>query len=157
MPTIIKCTIQWLQKQLSIFLGCTRREVNGIIVLLCLLIGLVLLPLAFRLYLTRANQLVTNKGDIALLEETLIRIEQQSKKRVFKQVVFDINSANIRQLQQLQGIGSKLAHRIIKYKKILGGFVHQDKYKEVYGLPDKALKSLMKNSSIAPEAINLSV
>ncbi|MEM9858315.1 MAG: helix-hairpin-helix domain-containing protein, partial [Bacteroidota bacterium] len=46
---------------------------------------------------------------------------------------FDINEADTTQLKQLKGIGSVFSRRILKYRKLLGGFVTSDQLSEVYG------------------------
>lgn len=52
-------------------------------------------------------------------------------------LVVEINSADSVQLEQLPGIGSVLAKRIIKYRDLLGGFYSISQLKEVYGLSDQ--------------------
>jgi competence protein ComEA len=50
----------------------------------------------------------------------------------------EINSADSIALVKLPAIGPKLAHRIINYRKSLGGFYSIDQIKEVYGITDSA-------------------
>lgn len=52
----------------------------------------------------------------------------------------DINRADSVQLLPLPGIGPVFAGRIIKYRELLGGFVHLDQLREVYGLPEETLE-----------------
>ena len=47
----------------------------------------------------------------------------------------DINTCDSADLERLPGIGPVLSARIIKYRKLLGGFVKPGQLKEVYGLP----------------------
>jgi competence ComEA-like helix-hairpin-helix protein len=49
-------------------------------------------------------------------------------------VIVDINSADTTQLQVLKGIGTTFAHRIVKYRNLLGGFVKENQLLEVYGM-----------------------
>ena len=53
--------------------------------------------------------------------------------------VIDINRADSVSLLPLPGIGPVFAGRIIKYRDLLGGFVHPDQLREVYGLPVETL------------------
>jgi competence protein ComEA len=46
----------------------------------------------------------------------------------------ELNGADSTQLLTLPGIGPVFAHRIIKYRTLLGGYVLKDQLKEVYGL-----------------------
>jgi competence protein ComEA len=49
----------------------------------------------------------------------------------------DINSADSSQLESLPGIGPVLASRIIKYRKILGGYYDVAQLKEIYGMTEE--------------------
>lgn len=61
---------------------------------------------------------------------------------------FDINTADTVELVKVKGIGSKLALRIIKYRDLLGGFVHINQLHEVYGLSDFAINELTSHALI---------
>ncbi len=52
-----------------------------------------------------------------------------------KKPPIDINSCDSAALVTLPGIGPVFSSRIIKYRRLLGGFVSVDQLKEVYGLP----------------------
>lgn len=49
----------------------------------------------------------------------------------------DINLADSAQLESLPGIGPALASRIIKYRKLLGGFYQINQLKEIYGMNEE--------------------
>ncbi len=49
--------------------------------------------------------------------------------------LINLNSCDSAQLESLPGIGPVLSVRIIKYRKLLGGFASSDQLREVYGLP----------------------
>ncbi len=66
-------------------------------------------------------------------------------------VKFDLNTANIEQFKNVNMIGDVLGNRIIKYRDILGGFIHKDQLEEVYGLSGNALRNLKSISFIAGE------
>ncbi|HKK41922.1 MAG TPA: helix-hairpin-helix domain-containing protein [Bacteroidales bacterium] len=59
-------------------------------------------------------------------------INRQAK-RVVKPV--ELNSCDSSVLEMLPGIGPVLAARIIKFRKLLGGFYSVEQVREVYGLP----------------------
>lgn len=48
----------------------------------------------------------------------------------------EINSADTSALKKIPGIGSGYANRIIKYRNLLGGYVHISQLKEVWGMDD---------------------
>lgn len=52
-----------------------------------------------------------------------------------KMPLLDLNSCDSGSLDKLPGIGPILSKRIIKYRKLIGGFARVDQLKEVYGLP----------------------
>jgi competence protein ComEA len=48
----------------------------------------------------------------------------------------DLNRADSAALDKLPGLGPVLSSRIIKYRKLLGGFASTEQLREVYGLPE---------------------
>ncbi len=54
----------------------------------------------------------------------------------------EINSATADQFESLPGIGPSIAKRIIKYRRMLGGFQTIDQLKNVYGLSDETFQSI---------------
>lgn len=71
----------------------------------------------------------------------------------------ELNSADSSQLVTIKGIGPVFAVRIIRYRKLLGGFVTLSQLNEVYGLSEHLTPSLLKQftlntSLIKPISIN---
>lgn len=60
----------------------------------------------------------------------------------FKAQPVDINRADSSDLLPLPGIGPVFAGRIIKYRKLLGGFVSVDQLGEVYGIPVETVQKI---------------
>jgi len=54
--------------------------------------------------------------------------------------LLEINTADSVSLVAVPGIGVVLASRIIKYRRILGGFVHVNQLREVYGFKEDNIK-----------------
>ena len=52
-------------------------------------------------------------------------------------ILIELNSADSIALEKLPGIGPVLARRILKFRKLLGGFVDIGQIKEVYGISDE--------------------
>jgi competence protein ComEA len=81
----------------------------------------------------------------------------KSQKNHFTQ--FDLNQADSTQLKSVYGIGSKLALRILRFREALGGFVHTQQLKEVYGLDTTVVNTLTKRSFIdadfTPQKVNM--
>jgi len=55
-------------------------------------------------------------------------------------VMIDLNLTDSAALEGLPGVGPVLSSRIIKYRKLLGGFVSGEQLKEVYGLTEATYK-----------------
>jgi len=66
-------------------------------------------------------------------------------KKYGKNLIIDINLADSAQLVILRGIGPVLAARIIKYRKLIGGYASKEQLKEVYGLSPETF-DLIKGS-----------
>jgi DNA uptake protein ComE-like DNA-binding protein len=59
-----------------------------------------------------------------------------------KKISIDINSSDSASLVTLPGIGPVLSARIIKYRRLLGGFARIEQLKEVYGLPPETFEMI---------------
>ena len=73
-----------------------------------------------------------------------------SSKAKYRLVAFDINSADTTDLKKINGIGTKLSARIVKFRDKLGGFTQPTQLAEVYGLSPEVLDSLQKYRFIQP-------
>ena len=65
----------------------------------------------------------------------------------------NINTADSAQLLPLPGIGPVFAGRIIRYRNLLGGFIHVNQLYEVYGLKRETIKLISKYFMIDTLAI----
>lgn len=63
--------------------------------------------------------------------------KKENKKPSFDQVI-DLNKADTADLVEVPGIGPFYARQILKYRSVLGGYVHKQQLNEVYGLEDKS-------------------
>jgi DNA uptake protein ComE-like DNA-binding protein len=80
------------------------------------------------------------------------------KKSLPQKTRIDINISDSATLIKLPGIGPVLSARIIKYRRLLGGFARIDQLKEVYGLPVETfelIKGLIFADSLAVTRINI--
>jgi competence protein ComEA len=67
---------------------------------------------------------------------------QESSADQIKAERVDLNQADSAALERLPGLGPVLSVRLIKYRKLLGGFYSVDQLKEVYGLPEETFQIL---------------
>lgn len=63
-------------------------------------------------------------------------------------VVKDLNAATENNLRKINGIGEKLAKRIIAYRKLLGGFTFNDQIYEVYYLDSVVANKVLVNFKV---------
>ncbi len=87
------------------------------------------------------------------LPDSVTYLKDQRKKRM------DINRAGIRDLILLAGLEEKLAGRVVKFGRLLGGYVSTDQFEDIYDLPEENLK-LMKahffvSKNFVPVRINI--
>jgi DNA uptake protein ComE-like DNA-binding protein len=60
----------------------------------------------------------------------------------FTPIVISLNSCSADSLELIYGIGPSYAERIIKYRELLGGYVHTSQLHEVYGLDSVLIASI---------------
>ena len=63
-------------------------------------------------------------------------------------IVLDVNKATALDFQKVYGIGPVYSKRIVKFRAILGGFVHMDQLQQVYGLDTIVVKALKASFSV---------
>ena len=68
--------------------------------------------------------------------------DHTDKKKADRNFTIEVNSADSSAFEQLYGIGPILSARIIKFRKILGGFYSIDQVGETYGIADTVLQSI---------------
>jgi DNA uptake protein ComE-like DNA-binding protein len=89
------------------------------------------------------------------------KTEPSGKKEVRRIKAFDINMADTTALQEVYGIGPKLAARIIKFRDALGGFIKREQLNEVYGLDSVVVGRILKvcfiEEGFLPAKININV
>ena len=64
-------------------------------------------------------------------------IETFKEKKTYKEkpvLLVELNAADTIEMKKIPGIGSVFAHRIVEYRKKLGGFADKKQLKEVYGI-----------------------
>lgn len=68
-------------------------------------------------------------------------------------IVLEINSAGVRDFQQLKGIGEKRSANIIRYRELLGGFVSVEQLKEVYGISPELYLEIKSQLKVDPSGV----
>ncbi|TAJ14938.1 hypothetical protein DMA11_03145 [Marinilabiliaceae bacterium JC017] len=90
-------------------------------------------------YFTR--KIAVNKLQGFTIEDFMRFAQSNTKKKYRKSrtrddFVIDINEASAHDFRKIKGVGEVLSARIVKYRKLLGGFYSIDQLKEVYGIDD---------------------
>jgi DNA uptake protein ComE-like DNA-binding protein len=108
-------------------------------------------------YIDLPDKLIRKKSDYTK-NDTLSKDSTQSRyannykpyeKKVYAPKPFDLNLADTTELNQIRGIGTSTALRIIKYRIELGGFISLDQLSEVWGLRPEVVLELRKYTSIS--------
>ena len=68
--------------------------------------------------------------------------EHTGMKKADRNFTIEVNSADSSAFEQLYGIGPVLSARIIKFRKILGGFYTVDQVGETYGIADTVFQNI---------------
>ncbi|MCK0131041.1 helix-hairpin-helix domain-containing protein [Flavobacteriaceae bacterium F08102] len=82
-----------------------------------------------------------------------------AESKVEKHVIADLNTASVDALISVRGIGKKLADRIVKYRKKLGGFSVNDQLYEVYYLDREVADKVLTKFSVLskPNIVKLNI
>jgi DNA uptake protein ComE-like DNA-binding protein len=123
--------------------GYSRRERRSTFILLII----IMIVLGLR-YVIPSQDIALEEIPIDLREDNFesSMVTQSSniagKQRIIKssvrrELALDINRCDSVSLIALPGIGPVLSARIIKYRKLIGGYVSVNQLKEVYGLPEE--------------------
>lgn len=69
----------------------------------------------------------------------------KSRKSKPQNIIVELNSADTNELVKLYGIGQVYAKRIVKYRRLLGGYYHSEQLLEVYGFDTVTYKKVCDN------------
>jgi competence ComEA-like helix-hairpin-helix protein len=97
---------------------------------------------------------------IKLGQKNMVYKENNDRKdTLIKQTLVNINFADTSDLKRINGIGSVLSMRIIKYRDLLGGYSNIHQLDDVYGLKGKSLENIKAivyvDSLFVPEKIRI--
>ncbi len=90
--------------------------------------------------------------------EPFIKIENlKYEKKTYQEkeadLMLDLNTSNVEDLQKLKGIGPSFSKRIIKYRDLLGGYYKKEQLLEVYGFEQEKFDNIQQNITINPSRI----
>jgi competence protein ComEA len=67
--------------------------------------------------------------------------------------VVELNDADSAKLTELPGIGPSIAVRIVRYRGLLGGFLHKEQLKEIYGFDSLKYEGVKNQISVDPAKV----
>ena len=88
-----------------------------------------------------------------VLQNSTERIRQKWQSPPRPILVVELNQADSFELQGLPGIGPALAHRLVNYRKRLGGFYQPQQLLEVFGIDSTLLERILPQIHIDPQKI----
>ncbi|GAB3646725.1 hypothetical protein GCM10028791_07440 [Echinicola sediminis] len=153
---------------LKSYLGFTKRESVGFLLLLPVMFGMVLVPKFYDLYWYHLAEeeyqeyleevsvkLNKEKGTLGINPTTMVKaslgqveeIKDTSRwkrplEESYKTNKISFSEADSVVLQIVPGIGETLAGRIVKFRENLGGFYRKEQLLEVYGLKEEVAKRI---------------
>lgn len=146
------------------YLSFTRKERNGMITLVMILLGITFLPnylfphkrVVIDIDEEKLETLLTKNEPAVFVDSGRKVIRPQNfvatkyysrnqnamytKKSNRQRKIIEINTADTTAFIDLPGIGSTLASRIVLFRDKLGGFINVGQLGEVYGLKDSVLQ-----------------
>ena len=132
------------------YLSASRKEWNGMVVLVILILLILAAPYVFKLFRkdTTINPKDLDKAIAALGQGNSSPKGGTPYKKAAPGVVIELNTADSAKLTELQGIGPSFARRIISYRDKLGGFVRKEQIKEIFGLDSEKYATIQSQVSI---------
>lgn len=158
-----------MRSRLKNYLSLTKKEWNGIVVLIILIALVLSTPYVYRQFhkdkvinftdFDKAAALLdkAQKADsIAELKSTDNKTETSklfTSLKLKPGTTVELNTADSAQLTAVRGIGPSFAMRIIRYRYRLGGYYNKEQLKEVYGIDDAKFNEIKDQLSINRNAI----
>jgi DNA uptake protein ComE-like DNA-binding protein len=157
-----------MRSQLKNYLSITKKEWNGMVVLVIVIALVLAAPYAFQ---ASRKDTTINTKDFDRAVATLAQAKksqtgdypdntnekQASTTPVYKKAapgeVVELNAADSTKLTELHGIGPAFAKRIISYRSRLGGFYRKEQLKEVFGLDSEKYAGLQAQVKVDPSHI----
>lgn len=87
-------------------------------------------------------------GTLSTKEESISLVNETSTVKTTTKSI-DLNLATLDELESLDGIGTVLATRILKYREAIGGFLNPDQLKECYGIPPETFEKIKDQLTVS--------
>ncbi|MGZ3873188.1 MAG: ComEA family DNA-binding protein [Mucilaginibacter sp.] len=132
------------------YLSVSKKEWNGMVVLVILILLILAPPYVFQLFHkdTTINPRELDKAIAVLGQAKPSTTDGMVYKKAAPGVIIELNTADSAKLTELNGIGPSFARRIISYRDKLGGFVRKEQLKEVFGLDSEKYAAMQAQVSV---------
>jgi competence ComEA-like helix-hairpin-helix protein len=158
-----------MKSQVKNYLTITKKQWNGMLVLVVLILLVLAAPYVYRHYRkdtiinfsgfdAAAAQLIkAQKADSIAATKAPAYNNQPAKTYVSNKLkpgaTVELNTADSAQLTSVRGIGASFAIRIIRYRNRIGGFYNKEQLKEVYELDSAKYAEIKDQLTVDPSAI----
>jgi len=130
--------------------GYSRRERRSTFILLNIIVLIAGIRCFFPIHQMTCTELPLSREWIAADSAATVEAERGTyssaptqdpvKRSSARYRILDLNTCDSTSLEALPGIGPVLSARIIKYRKLLGGYASVGQLREVYGLPEETFE-----------------
>jgi competence protein ComEA len=152
-----------LLRSLRDWFGYTRRERRSSFILMLIMVFVIGLKYSFPQKKLNLEEIYFNEEpavSTAVSENIPDKTEYQNDTKQEKQVrnyrrtaPLELNTCDSASLVVLPGIGPVLSARIIKYRRLIGGYVKVSQLKEVYGLPEETYNMISSRLMADPALV----
>jgi len=158
-----------MRSRLKNYLSLTKKEWNGMVVLVILIALVLAAPYIYRQF--HKDKLINFKNfdnaaallDKAQKADSIAELKSPGNKTETSKIftspklkpgaTVELNTADSAQLTQVHGVGPSFAMRIIRYRYRLGGYYNKEQLKEVYGIDDTIYRKIKDQLTIDRGAI----
>ncbi len=130
--------------------GYSRRERRSTFILLNIIVLIAGIRYFFPIHQMTCTELPLSREWIAADSAATVEAERGTyssaptqdpvRRSSARYRILDLNTCDSASLEALPGIGPVLSARIIKYRKLLGGYASVGQLREVYGLPEETFE-----------------
>lgn len=152
--------MNFLKESLKNWFGYTRRERRSTFILLMIILTVILLRSVVPEQTIDLEEIALGFNEVSSSSSSISEPMGYSSKqekpvaRRERRTLLEINTCDSAAFEALPGIGPVLSARIIKYRKLIGGFVTVDQLKEVYGLPEETFNLVSSRLMVDTTAIS---
>jgi len=149
----LRCLTAWCMKNFFFkpflnWFGFTRRERRASFLLLIL----IFIVAGFR-YIIPQRNIIIEEIPVKIMKTSVTGSDFSKSINNPQRELVELNTSDSASLEVLPGIGPVLSVRIIKFRKLLGGFASVDQLREVYGLSEEVFNIISSRVYVDTSAV----